>query len=75
MGRLVDKFWVGVATVLSLVVAVVGYPAFHRRLSFPLLHLWTLAAVGGVWHTYLIRASAFGSGDHGAGGAGKEDPR
>ena len=58
---LYSRFWVGVAIVLSIVVAVVGYPAFSRSSGFPASLAWTAAAVAGVWLTYLIRAWAFSS--------------
>lgn len=56
MGRLYSRLWINVAIGLSVVVSVVGWPAFQRRFGFPASLFWTLAAVGGVWLTYLIRA-------------------
>lgn len=51
-----DRFWINVTIVLSLVVMLIGFPAFQRRFGFPASLVWTLAVVGGVWLTYLIRA-------------------
>ena len=55
------------AIVLSIVVAAVGFPGFHRTKGFPASVLWTLAVIAGVWLTCLIRDWAWG----GAGGADK----
>lgn len=51
-----DRFWINVTIVLSLVVMLIGFPAFQWKLGFPASLVWTLAVVGSVWLTYLIRA-------------------
>jgi len=56
---LYSRFWVGVTVVLSIVVVLCGFPAFHRKFGFPASLLWTFAAVLGVWATYFIRARMF----------------
>jgi ABC-type spermidine/putrescine transport system permease subunit I len=54
--QLYDSVWIAVAAVLSLVVAIVGYPAFEQKFGFPQSLFWAFACVAGVWPTYLIRA-------------------
>jgi len=61
MRRLYDPLWFGVAIVLSGVVVGFGWPAFQRTFGFPASLVWTLAAVVGVWLTYVIRAWAWSS--------------
>jgi len=56
MKRLYDPIWIAVAAALSVVVVIVGYPAFQEKYGFPVSLLWTLVCVAGVWLTYLIRA-------------------
>ena len=56
MGHLFDSVWIAIAVVLSVIVAIVGYPAFERSYGFPLALVWTLVCVAGVWLTYFIRA-------------------
>lgn len=60
MKRWYDPIWVAIAIVLSIVVAIVGYPAFPRQFGFPLALLWTLACVAGVWLTHFIRGALRG---------------
>jgi len=45
------------AVILSVVVTILGFPAFQRKFGFPLSLLWTIACVAGVWLTYFIRAT------------------
>jgi len=61
MVRLYSKLWAASAVGLSIVVVIAGWPAFQRKFGFPASLFWTLAAVGGVWLTYLIRAWAWSS--------------
>ena len=56
MKWLYDPLWIAVAVVLSILVAVLGYPAFEERFGFPESLFWTTACVAGVWLTYLVRA-------------------
>ncbi len=56
MRKLYDPLWISIGVILSAVVAFVGYPAFEQKFGFPQSVLWTIASVGGVWVTYLIRA-------------------
>jgi hypothetical protein len=60
MKKLYDLLWVSMTVVLSAVVVLVGYPAFEERFGFPRSVIWTIACVGGVWVTYLIRAYFWG---------------
>jgi len=55
------NYWVWFAIILSIIVAVVGFPAFQKKYSFPESLIWTIAAVSGVWLTYFIRSWAFSS--------------
>ncbi len=50
------KLWIGITFLLSIVVIVFGYPAFHTKYGFPRSLFWTLACLVGVWVTYQIRA-------------------
>ncbi len=59
MANLYNSFWVTIAIVLSIVVAVLGFPTFQRKFGFPASLLWTFAVVLGVWATYVIRAYMF----------------
>ena len=61
MARPQSKLWIVVTIVLSLIVAVVGYPAFQRKFGSPASFIWTAAVVASVWLTYLIRARVFSS--------------
>jgi hypothetical protein len=61
MARSQSKLWIGVTIVLSIIVVLVGFPAFERRFGFPASLIWTAAVVAGVWLTYAIRAWAFSS--------------
>ncbi len=56
---LYSRFWVGMATALSILVIACGFPAFQRKFGFPASLLWISAAVLGVWSTYIIRAYLF----------------
>jgi hypothetical protein len=56
MKRLYDPLWVAIAAILSVVVALIGYPAFQDEFGFPQSVIWTIACIVGVWVTYLIRA-------------------
>jgi len=59
MAELYNRFWVIIAIVLSIMVAVLGFPTFQRKFGFPASLFWTFAVVLGVWATYLIRAYMF----------------
>jgi hypothetical protein len=61
MSKRHNKFWVWLSIILSVVVVVVGFPAFERDKGFPTSILWTLAAVLGVWLTYFVRAYLWGN--------------
>lgn len=61
MRHLYDTVWIRVAIVLSIVLALVGFPAFQKTKGFPSSVFWTLAVIAGVWLTYLIRAWAWGT--------------
>jgi hypothetical protein len=61
MLRLYSTPWVGIAVGLSILVVIIGWPAFQREFGFPASLFWTLAVVGVVWLTYLIRAWAWSS--------------
>ena len=61
MARLYDPIWIAVAVVLSVVVVIVGYPAFQEKSRFPVSLFWTLVCVAGVWLTYMIRAYFWGT--------------
>jgi ribosomal protein S14 len=56
---LYSRFWGGLTIALSIVVVACGFPAFQRKFGFPASLLWTLAAVAGVWITYVVRAYLF----------------
>ncbi len=60
MNKLYDPLWVAVVVILSIVVALVGYPAFQEKFGFPQSFIWTIACIVGVWMTYLIRAYFWG---------------
>ena len=60
MKDLYDLFWIRIAVILSIIVAVIGFPVFQHAKGFPSSLFWTAAVIAGVWLTYLIRAWAWG---------------
>lgn len=50
------------AVTLSVIVAVMRFLVFQREKGFPASTRWTLAAVLGVWLTYIVRAYLWGNG-------------
>lgn len=73
MKNLYNRFWIRVTIGLSVLVAVVGFPAFQHTKGFPGSLLWTLAVIAGVWLTYLIRAWAWSTHDKEKTGAQSKD--
>ena len=50
------RIWIIITICLSIVVIILGFPAFQEKFGTLNAILWTLACVAGVWLTYFIRS-------------------
>jgi hypothetical protein len=50
------RIWIIITIILSVVVIIIGYPAFQEKFGSMKAVVWTFACVAGVWLTYFIRS-------------------
>lgn len=52
----IERIWIIITIFLSIIVIIIGFPAFQKKFGNLYAVFWTLASVAGVWLTYFIRS-------------------